>query len=175
MRPREVPMRAAFLCLPVLALSACAGAVGGLVYNTDFQPQFSGPGQVPLGGVQPVFLLGTPPAGLTGEGFVSLLRVPGWYQPTAFRLAGPGDERGFRFVAAFGTDLNAFLCERPQAGGDPRLVAMALCLGDTTVSRASLRLDPGGDVAAQVRGLMVGLLPPRRPDDSGPCLRRGGC
>lgn len=165
---------AAAIMLP--ALVACAAQVpAALVYNTDFDPAFSAPGAVPLGGVVPVELHGSPPAGLSGADFAALMRAPGWYPPTRFRPAPAGGaDEGVRVVAAFGTDSAVALCTRPMAGGDPRLVAMALCLGRRQVSRAALRMA-AGDPGPQVDLLMRGLLPPPRPDDSGPCLRRIGC
>jgi hypothetical protein len=170
------PLRSLAAGLLALGLAACAAPFpGALVYNTDFDPAFSGPGQIVLGGVQPVETHGTPPAGLTPDGFAALMRVPGWYPPTRFGIEPGGpDRRGLRFVAAFGTDATTALCERPSPGGDPALVAMALCLQDRLISRAALRMA-AGDPGPQIAALMRGLLPPQRPDDTRPCLRRTGC
>ncbi|HEU0222898.1 MAG TPA: hypothetical protein VFR34_11905 [Paracoccaceae bacterium] len=173
-------MRPALLTLlaPLLA-AACAApyGIGGSVYNTDVQRQLYGPGYPVLGGTQKVFMYGTPPAGLTPEGFAALMRAPQWFQPTRFEAAQPGERPGsVRFVTAFGTDTNIVLCSRPAPGGDPALIAMAYCYGDREVTRASMRLTPGGDIARDVSALMYGLLPPPRPDDTHEnCRIPGGC
>lgn len=169
-------MRKALSALALGLAAACAAPGATLVYDTEFADQFASRGMVPLGGIQPVDLVGTPPGGLAPEAFVALLRVPGWYQPTAFALAAPGaDRKGFRFVAAFGTDLNVTLCTRPEPGGDPARMAMALCLGDLAVSRASMRLGPDGDLRRDIGVLMHALLPPPKPEETAPCRRFPDC
>jgi hypothetical protein len=157
-----------------LLLAGCAGA-GSTVYNTEFADQFRFPGALTLGGTRAVEMHGTPPAGLSPAQFAALMRVPGWYQPTRFRVATP-DERpdAFRFVTAFGTDVNVALCTRPRYGADPALISMAVCNGGTLISRAAVRMAPGEEVNRAVGHLMVGLLPAPRPADR-PCLVPGRC
>ncbi|MEL6235243.1 MAG: hypothetical protein AAFR46_12625 [Pseudomonadota bacterium] len=160
------------LLIAMTGLAACATTqpTGGVVYNTDFDRVFSL--NVRLGGVQDVEFYGTAPNGLAPQGFADLMRTPGWYPPTQFRAVTPDpDPRGYYFVTSFGTDVVTPLCDRPRSGGDPRLVAMALCLDVRQISRAVLRIDESRPLEPQISSLMRSLLPPPRPDDT-PSFRR---
>ncbi|MEM9047678.1 MAG: hypothetical protein AAGC92_03065 [Pseudomonadota bacterium] len=158
------------LLLSLTLFAACAQP-GGVVYNTDFDRVFSL--NVRLGGVQAVNFYGPPPNGLTEKGFADIMRAPGWYPATLFEARPPEAEpRGYYFVTAFGTDVVTPLCNRPRGGGgNPDLVAMALCLDVRQVSRAVLRVNPSAPIEPQVAMLMRALLPPPRPDDT-PSIRR---
>ncbi len=148
----------ALLTAVTLALAAPAGAAS--VYNDEIESQQFRGGVIRLGGIQQVIVVGTPPPGLTPEAVVAAMRAPAAYPRTRFQIADRPAE-SYHFVVALGTDTNVGLCARPQGGAQPGLVAMAYCLGDRVISRASMRTDPAA-VADDMPELMRVLL--RRPN-----------
>lgn len=152
--------------LLLLALAGCGA--GNVVTEAEQEATYFATGRAEVSGRVPVRVFGAPPEGLSSAEAVALLDAPAAYEGLVFAPAAPGPAPGgWSFVLAFGTDRAAFLCERPAPGGDPSLVAAALCLDDRTVSRAALRFGPGGFRAA-LPDLLVSVLPAyrRRTNDS---------
>jgi len=166
-------------CLLALA-AACAQIAtpgsGALIYNFGYDAAYAESGPLALGGERPLELHGTPPAGLAPQEFADLIRVPGFYQKTRLVVSPPGRAGGaLRFVLATGTDHNISLCERPRAGGDPRLVAIAVCTGRNQISRAAARLALDRPLAPQLALMMRALLTVPRPSGPDRCRRLRGC
>lgn len=152
--------------LLLLALAGCGA--GNVVTVAEQEATYFATGRAEVSGRVPVRMFGTPPEGLSAAAAVALLDAPAAYEGLVFAPAGPGPSPGgWSFVLAFGTDRATFLCEQPAPGGDPALVAAALCLDDRTVSRAAVRRG-GGSLSGAISELVTALLPAyrRRTNDS---------